>query len=50
MFQIGHIGALRKHDTRDALRQVQAVMRQHAQATARPLQFVPTERATRVVS
>ncbi len=50
MFQIGHIGALRKHDTRDALRQVQAVMRQGAQARARPLGFVPKEPATRVVS
>jgi 2-aminoethylphosphonate-pyruvate transaminase len=28
MFQIGHVGALRKHDTRNALRQMQAVMRQ----------------------
>lgn len=27
MFQIGHIGALRKNDTRDALRQMQAVTR-----------------------
>jgi aspartate aminotransferase-like enzyme len=50
MFQIGHIGALRKHDTRDALRQVQVVMRQGAQARARPLGFVPKEPATRVVS
>jgi 2-aminoethylphosphonate-pyruvate transaminase len=50
MFQLGHIGALRKNDTRDALRQVQAVMRQGTQATARPLQFVPTERSTRLIS
>jgi 2-aminoethylphosphonate-pyruvate transaminase len=50
MFQIGHIGALRKNDTRDALRQVQAVMRQGTQATARPLQFVATERSTRSIS
>ena len=50
MFQIGHIGALRKNDTRDALRQVQAVMRQGTQATARPLQVVPAERSIRVIS
>lgn len=50
MFQIGHIGALRKNDTRDALRQVQAVMRQDTQATTRPLQVVPTERSTRAIS
>lgn len=28
IFQIGHIGALRKHDTRDALRQLRKIMRQ----------------------
>lgn len=50
MFQIGHIGALRKNDTRDALRQVQAVMRQGTQATTRPLQSVPAERSTRAIS
>ena len=50
MFQIGHIGALRKHDTRDALRQVQAVMRHGTQTTATPLQFVSTQRSTGVVS
>ena len=27
IFQIGHIGALRKHDTRDALRQLRKIMR-----------------------
>jgi len=37
MFQIGHIGALRKNDTRDALRQVQGVIRQGTDATAGPL-------------
>ena len=50
MFQIGHIGALRKNDTRDALRHVEAVMRQRTLATASPLQRVPTERSTRVIS
>jgi aspartate aminotransferase-like enzyme len=50
MFQIGHIGALRKNDTRDALRHVQAVLRQPTEATARPLQLVPTERSTRLIS
>ena len=49
IFQIGHIGALRKHDTRDALRQVEAVLRQSRQETA-ARQRLATERATRVVS
>ena len=48
MFQIAHIGALRKNDTRDALREVQAVMR-HAE-TVRPLQFVPADNATCAVA
>ena len=50
MFQIGHIGALRKNDTRDALRQVRAVLEESAQATARPNPFAPKERPTRVSS
>ena len=50
MFQIGHIGALRKHDTRDALRQVQAVMRTAHTPRPRPPQFVPAESAARVTS
>jgi 2-aminoethylphosphonate-pyruvate transaminase len=47
MFQIGHIGALRKNDTRNALRQVQAALRQGAYSTVGPLHVVATERATR---
>jgi len=50
MFQIGHIGALRKNDTRDALRQVRAVMRQRVQTVARPLEVVLTETPARVAS
>ena len=50
IFQLGHIGALRKNDTRDALRQVGAVIRQGTEWTARPLRVVPTERPTGAVS
>ncbi len=50
IFQIGHIGALRKNDTRDALRHVEAVMRQGAQATARLPRLVPEERVARATS
>ena len=48
MFQIAHIGALRKNDTRDALREVQTVMRQAA--TIRPRQLLPAENVTRAVA
>ena len=48
MFQIAHIGALRKNDTRDALREVQTVMRQAA--TIRPRQLLPAEKDTRAVA
>ena len=50
MFQIGHIGALRKNDTRDALRQVQVVMEQRVRISGRPLPLVAKERSTRVIS
>ncbi|MEX2556071.1 MAG: aminotransferase class V-fold PLP-dependent enzyme [Actinomycetota bacterium] len=36
IFQIGHIGALRKHDTRDALRQLRKIMRRFAAAKQEP--------------
>jgi aspartate aminotransferase-like enzyme len=35
IFQIGHIGALRKHDTRDALRRLRKIMRRAAKAERR---------------
>jgi 2-aminoethylphosphonate-pyruvate transaminase len=50
MFQIAHIGALRRNDTRDALRHVQAVLEQSTQAPSRPLQLVAKERPTRAIS
>ena len=49
MFQVGHIGALRKNDTRDALRHVQAVMRQRPEAADRPPLLVPLENSTLVI-
>ncbi len=36
IFQIGHIGALRKHDTRDALRQLRKIMRRFTEAEHKP--------------
>lgn len=50
IFQIGHIGALRKNDTRDALRQLQRIMRQLKPATCVPTLSVLNERADHVVS
>ncbi|MDP2210186.1 MAG: alanine--glyoxylate aminotransferase family protein [Candidatus Aquicultor sp.] len=50
IFQIGHIGALRKNDTRDALRQLQKIMRQLKQVTHVPSRSVLNERADHAVS
>jgi hypothetical protein len=50
MFQLGHIGALRKNDTRDALRQVAAVIRQSTEWTVKPLRVLPTEGPTGAIT
>lgn len=49
IFQIGHIGALRKNDTRDALRQLQKIMRQFTPATRVPFQSVPNKKTGHVI-
>ncbi len=43
MFQIGHIGALRKNDTRDALREVQTVLTQGTSTATRQLRVVAAQ-------
>ena len=50
LFQIGHIGSLRKHDLRDALREVEAVLAEASRLTRPRVSFPAIERATRVVS
>lgn len=51
MFQIGHIGALRKNDTRNALRQVRkAVLQGAAQPAASPLLAARAGSSTRAIS
>jgi aspartate aminotransferase-like enzyme len=50
IFQIGHIGALRKHDTRDALRQLRKIMRRAAEAERRTPIPAPNESIAHAVS
>ena len=50
IFQIGHIGALRKHDTRDALRQLRKIMRRAAEAERRSPTPAPNESIAHAVS
>ena len=50
IFQIGHIGALRKHDTRDALRQLRKIIRRAAEAEHEPLIAEPSESVAHAVS
>jgi 2-aminoethylphosphonate-pyruvate transaminase len=49
IFQIGHIGALRKNDTRDAMRQLQDILQQLGQAALVPSLSVLNERVDNVV-
>lgn len=49
IFQIGHIGALRKNDTRDSLRQLHNIMQQLRQAMPVPALSVLNERTDNVV-
>jgi 2-aminoethylphosphonate-pyruvate transaminase len=50
IFQIGHIGALRKHDTRDALRQLRKIIRRAAEAEHEPLIAEPSESIAHALS
>ena len=47
MFQIGHIGALRRRDTSAALRQVRAAIRKNASGSSHPTGFELANRPTR---
>ena len=47
LFQIGHIGALRRNDTRNALRHVEAAMRRGAHGAAPPPSLVAPDGVAR---
>ena len=47
LFQIGHIGALRRNDTRNALRHVEAAMRRGVHGAAPPPSLVPSDGVAR---